>query len=315
MEKQIQTSPFRALRAVVLDNDETTGSYGIVFSILTFLSKYPDIYGPQIHSLLAKLAYWMEDHNVFRPGLRRLISTLLTLRKKGQIDLILMYTNQRHEVPTDYEGTSYELLYSAPLAISFMMDVLFSTHVFDSHFTRPKEHWGATAAVPKYFARILDSYPIYPKDTRGILFVDDLATPELILHHGIAITSPESLIRVSQYRVSLDEDQISDLMLLLFGLRWCNDVAFHSIVKQYFSRSPNESSPASPHDFEGLAERITTFYREYNKQSHYTQIKDYPHHLHRTQSDYGRHGETNQTKVRARERSSSVTSATEGGWD
>ncbi len=250
------------LRAVVLDNDETTGSYGIVFSLLTYLSKYPEKYGPEIHSLLAKLAYWMEDHNVFRPGLRYLMTTLLDLRTHALIDSILMYTNQRHDVPTEYEGTPYALLYSPPLAISFMMDVLFSTHVFDSHFTRPKEFWGATSVVPKYFERILDAYPERPKDSRWILFVDDLATPENILHTNIPSShiNSSSLVRVSQYVKLLEENQLSDLMILLFGLHWFQDTALYGIIKQYFSRAPSNSSSDCPNDFVELGDEIKKFY-------------------------------------------------------
>lgn len=252
----------KPLRAVVLDNDETTGSYGIVFSLLTFLSKSPDVYGPTIHSLLEKLAYWMEDHNVFRPGLRSLITTLINLRNLGKIDLILMYTNQRHEVPSEYENTSYELLYSPPLAISFMMDILFSTQVFDSHFTRPREHWGVVTAIPKYFARILYSYPEYACDSRGILFVDDLAIPELVKTTFIPseCTSVISLQCVSQYKILLDDDKIMDVMTYLFGPLWVNDTSFHTIVKQYISRSPVESSGISIREFEILAGKITQFF-------------------------------------------------------
>lgn len=262
MEKMDQDPPLPPLRAVVLDNDETTGSYGIVFSLLTYLIKYPQKYGPDIHSLLAKLAFWMEDHNVFRPGLRYLITTLIELREKGSIDVIAMYTNQRHEVPKEYEGTSYELLYSPPLAISFMMDVLFSKHVFDTHFTRPKEHWGATSVVPKYFERILDAYPGRPKDSRWIIFVDDLATPENILHTNIlpAYINPTSLVRVSQYKKLIEEDQMSDLMILLFGLHWFQDTELYGIVKQYLSKAPSESSSDCPNDFVALGDEIKQFY-------------------------------------------------------
>ena len=204
----------------------------------------------------------MEDHNVFRPGLRSLMTTLIELRKLGHIDAILMYTNQRHEVPKEYEGTPYELLYSPPLAISFMMDVLFSTHVFDSHFTRPKEHWGATSVIPKYFERILDAYPTKPKDTRWIIFVDDLATPENILHTNIlpAHINPTSLVRVSQYKKLIDKDNISGVMILLFGLNWFHDQALYGIVKQYFSKSPSESSSDCPNDFVELGDEIKKFF-------------------------------------------------------
>lgn len=252
------------LRAVVLDNDETTGSYGIVFSLLTYLSKYPEKYGPEIHSILAKLAYWMEDNNVFRPGLRYLITTLIELRKIGKIDDILMYTNQRHEVPHEHEGSSYELLYSPPLAISFMMDVLFSTNIFDSHFTRPKKHWGASSVIPKYFERILDAYPERPKDSRYIIFVDDLALPEYILHTNIKpeYINSSSLVRVSQYTKLIEKDQLSDLMILLFGLCWFQNEELHGIIKQYFSRAPAESSSNSQHVFVKLGGEIQKFFKE-----------------------------------------------------
>lgn len=281
----------RPLRAVVLDNDETTGSYGIVFSILTFLSKKPDVYVPHIHSILAKLAYWMEDHHVFRPGLRILIQKLLYLRDINLIDVILMYTNQRHDIPSKYEDTPYALLYSPPLAISFMMDVLFSAHVFDSHFTRPRESWGQSAIVPKYFGRILDAYPTYEKDSRGILFLDDLATPENIQTIPLPSnkTSSKSLIRVTPYKINLSDEQLENLMTTLFGNMWLYDSDYHSIIKQYVSRSPLESSPNNDTEFRVLSEKISNYYINYNiKCPMQSQVKDHLQLLYRKYSYDGR---------------------------
>ena len=83
-----------ALRAIVLDNDEASGSYLILFdlwetlmrtsvgSVLTF---------KQILDFLIKKA---GDYNIFRPGLIQFLETCVELRDTYCIDAIIMYTHQ-----------------------------------------------------------------------------------------------------------------------------------------------------------------------------------------------------------------------------
>jgi hypothetical protein len=156
------------LRAVILDNDETTGSYLIIFSVLQILRDHEIKTESFIKSILDKLYEWMILHNCFRPGLRNLLETLITLRKNNQIEAIIMYTNQLELQPKE---DMPPLLFSAPMCIAYMMSKMVGESVFDHILTRP------TGPIQKSFERILNLYPEYPRDIRDITFVDDLATP------------------------------------------------------------------------------------------------------------------------------------------
>jgi hypothetical protein len=175
------------LRAVILDNDETTGSYVIVFSILQILRCCKNKSDSFVKSILNKLYEWMILHNCFRPGLRNLLETLIRLRKNNQIEAIIMYTNQlEFESPNPDESP---LLFSAPKCIAYMMSKMVGENVFDHILTRPQ------GPLQKRFERILNLYPEYPRDIRDITFIDDLATPCYIT----AFTIPKNKIDESSW--------------------------------------------------------------------------------------------------------------------
>ena len=181
------------LRAIVLDNDETTGSYPLVFAILASLTYHKIHDVSRIQKVLQRLALWMNVHHCFRPGLRQLLQTLLTLRAYGKINAIIMYTNQSEILPTKPTDPP-ALLTSPPQAIAYMLNCLLGQQVFDHILTRP------TGSIPtpsghftKTFERVLDLYPQYPRDIRDIIFVDDLAYKPLLTADTISLTRREDL--------------------------------------------------------------------------------------------------------------------------
>jgi hypothetical protein len=82
------------LRAVILDNDETTGSYAIVFAIVHVLQIAESKNQVFVGHVLERLAKWMVAQRVFRPGIRNFLGNLISLREDNKIDAIIMYTNQ-----------------------------------------------------------------------------------------------------------------------------------------------------------------------------------------------------------------------------
>ena len=68
------------LRAIIIDNDETTGSYTILFAMICALRQIPNIEMSRVATILQRLGTWMIRHRVFRPGLRMFVQTLLQLK-------------------------------------------------------------------------------------------------------------------------------------------------------------------------------------------------------------------------------------------
>lgn len=176
------------LRAVILDNDETTGSYGLLFAIINVLrANNATITNDTMKRILERLAAWMKLFNVFRPGLLTLLYTLLMMRGSGYIDSIIMYTNQT-EIPN-----SELLVDSPPKCIAYMMNFLVEEPVFDHIITRDCNYNQISSLyIPKSFDRILDLYPDRARDIRNIIFIDDLASPDTICADNIKEDSKNS---------------------------------------------------------------------------------------------------------------------------
>lgn len=205
------------LRAVILDNDETTGSYGILFAILHHLRQQKGLTPEYIQRSLKRLAYWMMTHSLFRPGLRNLLSVLIALRNTGALDAIIMYTNQS-EIPPP-EGV-HEFLYSPPKCIQYMFSYLMTQQVFDHMLTRPENGQVLQGGWKvKQFKRVLDLYPERPLDMRKLLFLDDVAMHPYIQTTGIpkAGVCQSSYFRVSPYRRILSIKDTFECLIYLFG--------------------------------------------------------------------------------------------------
>ena len=209
--------PQPPLRAVILDNDETTGSYGILFAIIATLQQIP-VSSTFVEGVLQRLATWMIAHHCFRPGLRTLLTVLLTLREKRQIDSIIMYTNQKEQEP---ELGNPLLLYSVPKCIAYMMNYIMDRQgVFDHILARPanciteQNGW-----IQKNFSRVLALYPERPNDIRDMIFVDDMAIPQLIDVNGIPRSNvlPTCWYRVDPYYRILSDREFVACVTYCFG--------------------------------------------------------------------------------------------------
>jgi hypothetical protein len=199
------------LRAVILDNDETTGSYMIIYSIITGITTVSaPISLENYHLILQRLAHWMVTHNVFRPGIRALLRTIFTLKKAKALDAVVMYTNQTGEIIIQLEENIYRT--SVPNIISYMLEFLNDSSIlFDCILTRDESvkrlpnGW-----YPKNFSRILDFYPNRPRDIRQMVFVDDMSLPEYIHAHDIPDThkTEESWYFIPPYYRYLSQKEV-----------------------------------------------------------------------------------------------------------
>jgi hypothetical protein len=119
-------------RIVVIDNDETTGSYGPLFHLLDLLSQHePGLHeaGIRLRDLVPALGLFCLEGQLFRPGLRDLLLALRALRQKGRVDAVVMYTYQS-EAPLRSREALYDAVgqfISVPVLIDYMFGWLVSS--------------------------------------------------------------------------------------------------------------------------------------------------------------------------------------------
>lgn len=236
------------LKAVVLDNDETTGSYGIVFSLLTHLRKLPHLTDDDVAGIYQRLAYAMDYYNIFRPYLKDFFITLDALQNENLLDAVVMYTNQTDEsfVLTNVleEADRFPLktlLYSVPLSIAYLMNESYHSIVFDKLLTRPPLLRGIQhTACPKSFSRIFECYPDHRRSTEKILFVDDNACPEFITACPKTETHPHSYVRPPPYVRILSEHELDTFLAICLHGMSVPPATVQAIREQYRSHSPVE---------------------------------------------------------------------------
>lgn len=235
---QIQKPP---LRAVVLDNDETTGSYGLVFSVLTHIRNAGLTDEAIIRTIYRRLAVVLVKRRLFRPHLGRLLHTLTFMRDESLLDSVIMYTNQTEEVPFNPYNAFWKIMYNVPYSISYLMYEAYKTNAFDDILSRPPYLHGIHhAACPKSFSRIFNLDTDRPRDTTHILFVDDNACPQFITAPPKTVVDPASYYRISAYVRVLTDEELDEALKELFEGMTVDDTIRDSIKKQYRKYSPLE---------------------------------------------------------------------------
>jgi hypothetical protein len=255
------------LRAVVLDNDETSGSYRLLFTILHLLRRIEPIDMPYVAGVLTRLARWMIYQNVFRPGLTHLLKSIVELKKNGVLDVIVMYTNQNElPVPLDYtyKNDWPPFLYSPPQCIAFMMDSLVDAKIFDCILSRPSHTEHRNGTIPKKFSRILEQFPEVPKDIRKIVFVDDNATPKDIVATDIPRQNVRDTCwyRIDPYYKALQPKDIYACLIECFDNRTFVNNIFEYAWEYYEEGAPSHSSTPSTYPFLRLATFLKSHYTE-----------------------------------------------------
>ncbi len=275
------------LRAVVLDNDETTGSYGIVYSLLTHLRPL-NLTEEDAAILYNRLAHAMDHYQLFRPHLGHFLQTLDLLGDDISLDAVIMYTNQtceltsrrdvrevsdetelasRSDAPKDDQDDTFtvrNLLYSVPLTIAYLMNEVYYTIAFHKILTRPPLLRGIQhASCPKSFSRVLDMFPSKARSTKKILFVDDNARPEFITACSKTETYPHSYVRIQPYVRILTDAELDELLgAVLHGMS-VPPATLQAIKTQYRTHAPlsrlSENTPADA-ELESLRHAVLEFF-------------------------------------------------------
>ena len=237
----------KSLRAVVLDNDETTGAYRLLVCLLSVVVKIQDISLDVFLYFLEQLAEWMEENHLFRTGLRILLETIYRLRQQNRIDAIIMYTNQKES----FIKTQLPMLNSPPQCIAYMLNHLMKKQMFDRILARKTD-----VVVPKRFERILQEFPGFRNDIRKIVFVDDFATPTFITADTVDRTSILSWYRVNPYRHVITTDEFMDCIRSCFTEIKISDRQIEICMANYFmsESEDNQTDLKEDNDLIELAE-------------------------------------------------------------
>ncbi len=237
------------LRAVILDNDETTGSYAILFAIIHTLHQIPNIKMSTVATILQRLGTWMIRNHVFRPGLRMLLQTILQLKLENKIDIVIMYTNQKDGHPPDSyieeESDFLPVLWSVPLCIAYMFCYLMGDNVVNMILSRPANHIKLTnGVIIKHWYRILEQFPDRPRDIRSMIFIDDLACPAYISSVGISkhATDPSCWHRVEPYTRVLSDREIYDCLQICFKDIFKTEDLYDNVYAHYINYMPRTTS-------------------------------------------------------------------------
>jgi hypothetical protein len=178
-------------RIVILDNDETTGSYGPLFDLLDLLKqneKEMKTAGLRIRDLVPKLVSFCYKGGLFRPGLRDLLIGLWGLREKHLLDAIVMYTYQ-----SEAGLRSSEALYDAAgqqITVPVLLDYMFGYIASGCKKTGPLVRFFDLRIVRETHMRFLGRRETnlgakkislvfdllqrqHSADLRGLVFIDD----------------------------------------------------------------------------------------------------------------------------------------------
>lgn len=194
----------RTPRILILDNDETTGSYNLLFHLYDFLAVSDIGKRLQPAATLNAITHCFKNLGVFRPGLTRFLKTASSLKKKNRLDKIIMYTNQldcRHtrNMPI-WHPIGGE--WSVPMMIQIMLVHLADDpKLIDEILTRPLRPTHHIGDYPvKDFVRAYRSvYPTGPVNLSKTLFFDDLAEHPYVIDSSDSKTDADSRFPLDAY--------------------------------------------------------------------------------------------------------------------
>ncbi len=243
----------KAPRIVILDNDETTGSYWVMFSII-HIFRDNKITIMHLQDIIPALADFAIQAHVFRPGLVKLLKTLYKLRGKGLLDAIVMYTYQTTQLGRkddfgDYYNNSGQHVHM-PRIIDYCFGYLTTGTVqpFSNLILTREDHRAglglkeSDSLGSKSVELVFKKLNIRPtNDLRGLVFIDDCylnaplnkkytvgpLTAMYIKDYRTARASPDTSI--SDFR---DGTIMSEVQLIFNGLQNLYTSTLHKYISK-----------------------------------------------------------------------------------
>lgn len=164
----------QGLRAVILDNDETTGYYeDMIEYVKNYVRQSKDL---TLEEVIIELKKKLIETFSLRPGYEEFLQTLVNLKESGRLDAVIMYTNMGKKMSINIKGQRY----NRPQLLAAVFDSIIGKkdiQLFDLLIFRDKPY----PNPEKYIAVINQIYEVENKDN-NYLFLDD--KPELIYNNS-----------------------------------------------------------------------------------------------------------------------------------
>ena len=283
-------------RIIILDNDETVGSFWPLYKALHLIRDF-DIKNIRIQDIIPQITQYCLKGNIFRPGVEKLVKTLAALKDANKVDRLVMYTYQREALGRKDDWHVFHNSYGQQINVPFVIDYCFGyiasnfkivRPFFDSIITRNIHNafYGRTVDEPfneKSLDVVFKKTRIYPThDLRGITFIDDCFMnthfPEVINKKHI-IKGPLSSIYISRYTITIEHMPVliresEKLYKTLFSNYTTRDIFdnFIESVKSYvlgdYKYMELCTPPDTPHTYNELslvklATRIRSYYTHF----------------------------------------------------
>jgi hypothetical protein len=167
---------------VVLDLDETLGSFGLLFSIFTILQRTPK-YSSFVPNVVVKpLLKLLIDDEIFRPGIEKFVKCISKMKRDKLIDYICINTNQ--SLPVDVSNK-----WSVTMFIVECLHTMAGDEFIDRVYTRDTSKrtikngsYISSSEIPKKdIDRIIKDFSTN-ESIENITFVDNM--PELIIQNS-----------------------------------------------------------------------------------------------------------------------------------
>ena len=204
------------LRAIILDNDEASGYYAILFDFWEFLNKSQ--LGKRIIFSMV-IMFWIDYSGktlVFRQGLFDFLVKAVEFRDAGRLDAIIMYTHQNADFTwQDWSIPAFLSILMGHIVIQKRGRRRLRQPLFNHVLTFPPKEYRVSLPggwTQKSFSRVLNLYPSKPKDIRNMIFVDDNATPKMVEANSISPDKKtlDSWERVRAYRLDYTGDDFKE---------------------------------------------------------------------------------------------------------
>lgn len=208
---------FHVPRILILDNDETTGSYYILFHLYDFFAL--SSVGKQLNrqKTISILTEFCKTTGIFRPGTTGFLKQMNTLKTGCYIDKVVVYTNQLdvRDVPrTPIWATSDGEEQSVPGILVQIFNLITDNPVFiDRLYTRPINVRAVNNYPVKDFVRVFtDLYPNRQVNLINTRFLDDMSEKKYIVDSSNSNTCKKSRISIPPYSISLPKNTFSEIV-------------------------------------------------------------------------------------------------------
>lgn len=226
---------------LVLDLDETIGSFGIAYSILNYLqlNKITDL-----HEFIVGITPILESTGVFRPYLKMFLTCIVKLKELHLIDFVFVYTNQGGI--SDYSTACSSM---TPFLVC-CMEELVGQRFIDRVYTRDSTIVKKPNEIPqKDFQRIFNDItysdgsdiPGFTPET--FLFIDDY--PQNIFWMGISMRGSEyenAVCKIKPYSKRFESIKdiypLLDVLIETIDFTILNTELYEIIWNQYLTRRP-----------------------------------------------------------------------------